>query len=114
MNVCKLLLAVAVMFPTTLLARQWTDDTGQFRREAEYLRHDARNVWVRDDSGRTFVVALERLSQVDRQYVAALRVGREPSDIAQDTRVSTAAPIVRGQNLGVQGGRHGREKASRS
>jgi hypothetical protein len=70
MNVSKLLLAIAVLVPTATFARQWTDDTGQYRREAEYLRHDDEHVWMRDDSGRTFVVALKRLSLADREYVA--------------------------------------------
>ncbi|MEX2112819.1 MAG: SHD1 domain-containing protein [Pirellulales bacterium] len=89
MNARTLLLAVAVLIPTNLLARQWTDDTGQHRREAEYLRHDTQQVWLTDGAGRMFVVARERLSAADRQYVAMREQPRQSA--ADQTPVTTLA-----------------------
>ena len=63
-------LAVA-LFPAMLAAREWTDDTGQYRHEAEYLHEANGEVWLRDARGMFYVVDIERLSQADRAYVAS-------------------------------------------
>ena len=66
-------LLAAAVFPTFAAAREWTDDTGRYRREAEYLYEENGEVWLRDAGGMFFVIDLARLSPMDRAYVASRR-----------------------------------------
>jgi hypothetical protein len=70
---CYALLCLAfVAVSPELQAREWTDSTGQFRREAEYLSQSEGKVWLRAPDGKTLAVSPDRLSSADRAYLAAL------------------------------------------
>jgi hypothetical protein len=72
-----LVLAAVLLLPTSLSAREWTDVSGRLHSQAEYVDHDATRVWVRNAAGKVLVADRERLSAVDRKYVADLeRVGQ--------------------------------------
>ncbi len=71
--------AVAVCVPVTLEARQWTDTTGDYRREAEYVDQSGGMVWLRAIDGKVYRVALEQLSRADQQYVASVASRTEPA-----------------------------------
>ena len=51
-------------------ARTWTDASGQGHVEADFIAFQADKVWLHRSDGRVFGVALDELSQPDRQYVA--------------------------------------------
>ncbi len=67
-----LALIAAVLFPSSLAAREWIDDSGQFRREAEYLYQREGKVWLRGAGGKVYAIAPQRLSEADREYIASL------------------------------------------
>ncbi len=61
MTRCTLALLAVALFPASLEARQWTDNTGQFHREAEYLYQQDGQVWLRAPDGKLLVVSPARL-----------------------------------------------------
>jgi hypothetical protein len=62
---------VLCAFGSTALARTWVDDTGQFRVEAEFVGQEGDVVVLRKADGTLRRVPLERLSQSDREFIAA-------------------------------------------
>ena len=65
------LVAVAA-FPNALAAREWTDLSGNYHREAEFLFARDGHVWLQDAGGTTYRIALAKLSVSDRDLVATL------------------------------------------
>ncbi|MGD9722589.1 MAG: SHD1 domain-containing protein [Pirellulales bacterium] len=82
---------IVVALPTTLLAREWTDATGAYRREAEFLAQRDGEVWLRDSAGKTYVVSPERLSAADRTYLAGLESQNIAPDGSRDAQTKTLA-----------------------
>ena len=50
-------------------SRTWTDATGKFRTEAEYLGLDDGKVKLKKANGKVITVPLEKLSEADQEYV---------------------------------------------
>lgn len=66
-----LLLWGAVSLTTAAEMRTWNDPSGKFHVEAELLRVEGSVVHLQCADGRTLEIELARLSEADRQYVAA-------------------------------------------
>jgi hypothetical protein len=67
-----LLLALAVL----VYAREWTDGTGQFKIEAEFVAVSGDKVRLKKPDGSLVEVPLERLSDSDRRFVEAQRASK--------------------------------------
>ena len=64
--------------------REWTDTTGKFKIEAELVSVADGNVQLRKKDGSMISVPLDKLSQEDREFLAAIQQKREPnSSVAQ-------------------------------
>jgi hypothetical protein len=64
-------------------ARQWTDQSGQFRRDGEYAGQLNGQVWIRSATGATYRVSIDRLSSADQDFIASLtEQGLAPSRTA--------------------------------
>lgn len=57
-------------------SREWTDSTGSFRAQAEYLGLEEGKVRLKKTNGNVITVPLERLSEADRQFVRQME-GRD-------------------------------------
>lgn len=60
---------VLAVFTTVAFARQWTDSTGKYTVEAEFLDFKDGKVRMKKDDGKTISMALERLSNADQEFV---------------------------------------------
>lgn len=58
--------------PTRLEARTWTDDTGKFRIEADFVGVRGGKVLLKKQNGITIGVPINRLSVADRRFLQAL------------------------------------------
>ena len=56
--------------------REWTDSTGSFHLQAEYLGFDDGKVRLQKADGTVIAVPLERLSQADREFVRQTKGGQ--------------------------------------
>lgn len=54
---------------SSLQGREWTDNTGQIRREAEFVKRDGSTVWFKDPDGRSRSAEFDRLSAADQAYI---------------------------------------------
>jgi hypothetical protein len=70
-----LVMAASALATTSGFGREWTDITGQYRREAEFVRRDGGRVWLIDAAGHHLSVELRRLSLADQALVAELESG---------------------------------------
>jgi SLA1 homology domain 1, SHD1 len=59
-------------------AREWTDNTGQYKRTAEFVRRDGANVVLERENGGETHVSWNRLSAADQMYIEELMAGLEP------------------------------------
>jgi len=74
-----LLLGSLLMAAGPASARKWTNDTGAFSVEAELVDVQDGNVRLKRPDGTTITVAVAKLSQVDRDYLAEQVRPRQPS-----------------------------------
>ncbi len=58
--------------------RTWTDVTGQFKVQARWVSQDATSVRLRLEDGQTIEVALEKLSDADRQFLRQREESKRP------------------------------------
>lgn len=67
----KQALAIGVIFVgvTSMLAREWSDTTGEFKLEADFVEVEDGKVKLRDEEGNEYRIAIKRLSSPDRSYV---------------------------------------------
>lgn len=70
--------------------RTWTDSTGKFQVEAEFIKVQDDAVLLRRTDGRTIRVPLNRLSEKDRQHVAD-RQSRGPAGGADELEITAQA-----------------------
>lgn len=79
------LMALAATVPdyATAELRTWSDVTGKFKVEAELLRADAENVWLKQADGKEVKVARSKLSEADRKFVAAWQKQQGAGDSQQ-------------------------------
>jgi hypothetical protein len=74
-------LVVVVLVSTSLEAREWTDASGQYRREAELLGREADLVYFQDALGNRLRVGFNRLSVADQQFIlASEQAGNVPAN----------------------------------
>src|SRR5262245_48376645 len=71
-------------------ARQWVSDDGRFKAEAELVSFDGQTVMLKKLSGVVINVPLNRLSNLDREYLETHktqeRVKLQDTQLAVDTR----------------------------
>ena len=65
-----LLLVAACLMTYPASARIWTDASGKYSVEAEFVAFDSMNVQLRKSDGVVISIALSRLSQSDRQFLS--------------------------------------------
>jgi CubicO group peptidase (beta-lactamase class C family) len=100
------LLWLAMLFCAPLLlaaepswARKWSDASGKFSIEAEFVEVKAGNVVLRNAGGKEFTVPLARLSPADRQYLASLgRPAPSPREATADKQISELLKRVQQQS----------------
>jgi len=63
----------ASVFSTVVLARTWTDRSGEFEVEAEYVGYKNGKVRLKSEKGKSITVDVQRLSQADQEFVAEKR-----------------------------------------
>lgn len=71
MNRARYLLALGVLLlcASTLAAREWTDLTGKFKVQADFVAEEQGKIKLRTEQGKTVRVSRDRLSKKDRAYV---------------------------------------------
>lgn len=73
-----LVIAVTLLNTQSLQARKWTDATGQFSVEADFVRRQGDTVVLRKQNGREIMVPWNKLSPSDQEYASSA-----PSDPPQ-------------------------------
>lgn len=96
-----ILLVLALATSSTSEARQWTDRTGKYRVEAEFVELSGGYVVLRKPDGATLRVRLDRLATLDQQYakrLAATAPAKSPADQRPvlDAELPPIQPQVRG------------------
>ncbi len=69
---CLLLALIAFLYADEALARKWTDSTGRFSVEAEFVEFVGGQVALKKTDGELIRLPLERLSEADQQHVQSL------------------------------------------
>ena len=91
-----LMVAVAVvLFSASLDARIWTDSTGKYRIEAEFVQLEGETVHLRRPDGQSIAIPLERLSPADQAY-ARQQAAPAAEDAAAEPPPSPSEPAVAG------------------
>jgi len=91
-----LMVAVAVvLFSASLDARIWTDSTGKYRIEAEFVTLEGDTVHLRRPDGQGIAIPLERLSPADQAY-AKQQAAPAAEDAAAQPPPSPSEPAAAG------------------
>jgi hypothetical protein len=77
------MLVLAVCVPTAL-ARTWTDSTGKYTVEAEFVEFKDGKVRLKKENGHIINITLKKLSDADREFVMSQRQA-EKTDVAEAT-----------------------------
>ena len=67
-----LILVFFVSCQCQAFARTWTDATGKFSVEAEFVSTDGEQVTLKKSDGSTITLPITKLSAADQEHVAAL------------------------------------------
>ena len=89
----------------TALARTWTDSTGTYKIEGEFVKLSDGKVEIRRDDGKLIRIPLDKLSEDDRKFArkAAKPAGDEtPFAIAGDDEKPVAKPAEKSDNKDTQ------------
>ena len=70
-SVAHLLVAFVIACSATCFAREWTDSTGKFHREGEFVRWEDGNVWLMANDRTRIKIPFNRLSKVDQEFINA-------------------------------------------
>ena len=91
-----LLVSVTVLVarPTRAEIRTWTDSTGAYKLEAEFVEEKDGNVRLKRTDGRIVALPVERLSAADQAYVRKQRAGTEPPTPKPDLLTPSAIPVT--------------------
>jgi len=68
-SACVVVLFVATLCPPSVLARNWTDSAGKYSVEARFLDCRSGKVRLQKKDGQVILVAIEKLSKEDREFV---------------------------------------------
>jgi len=85
-------ITVTLVLASVVSAREWSDSTGKFKIEAEFVSLEDGHVHLKKVDGSTIDVPLERLSDLDRGYVNALVSAKMPASSAPAARKPLATP----------------------
>ena len=95
MNIRPFLLLAFLSWPGSLSARDWTDVTGQYRREGEFLLQRDGRVLLQQSNGRTCSIGLDGLCQSDREFVLSTTARLERKNrSAADAKDHSAGKVV--------------------
>jgi hypothetical protein len=105
------LLAIVAAFAATMVvvaplqAETWTDNTGSFQVEADFLGIRGNDVYLRNESGVTLKVPLDRLNAASQQLARQLAAAQHPAPAAGTDTPDAAATALMQQieagNLGA-------------
>jgi thioredoxin-related protein len=73
----SLISLISVILPTTLQARPWKEAASDRTLEGDYVRTEGDQVIIRKTGGSTFKIALSKLSEEDRKFVAEQAPAKE-------------------------------------
>jgi len=88
---CLLLALIAFLYADEALARKWTDSTGRFSVEAEFVEFVGGQVALKKTDGELIRLPLERLSEADQQHVQSLTAPAAVSQPPSSGRKQTTA-----------------------
>lgn len=75
-------LLVLAVFTSEAAARKWTDSTGKYSIEAEFLNFQDGKVWLKKENGKAVSVPIDKLSKRDGEWV------RRRATVDRDFRIS--------------------------
>ncbi len=90
-------LLIAVLGGPGAYARTWTDTTGKFSVEAEFVDVSEGKVRLKGADGKTIHIPLERLSAGDREFVKA-HAGQNPFEDSTDDTPNKGAAVESGSS----------------
>ena len=95
---------VAVLACGDALARTWTDTTGKYKIEGEFIKLTDGQVDVRRDDGKLVRIPLEKLSEADQQYArkAAKPADESPFSVTGDETQASAKPKAESAGSDIQ------------
>lgn len=85
---CSVLLVLVMAWPAA--ARIWTSRDGTFTVEAELLDFGSESVRLKKQSGQIVTLALSKLSESDRDYIASLAAAKDPAKQTSSVRAVDA------------------------
>ncbi len=85
MRVCNLscVVVLVALMATTALARKWTDASGKYSTEADFIEFKDGNVILKKANGKLISVPFERLSTADQEFIT--------SELSTDAEVAYGA-----------------------
>jgi hypothetical protein len=86
--------AVGMIVATADLGREWTDRSGKFSVDAEYVAYDQGAVKLKKADGSMILVPVGQLSDVDVEFVLA-QIPRNIADYVRESKKSRAAYLGR-------------------
>jgi len=89
---CSITLCLMLVGTSPGWARMWTDNTGKFSVEAEFVEVKDGKVLLKKDNGKVFQVPIERLSDADQRYVASR--GEQPQSQVDAVEKTARAFLV--------------------
>jgi hypothetical protein len=113
--------ATLLLFVSTHHAREWTDNTGNFKVQADFVDFKGGKVRLKTEDGRLISLAIEKLSEADQAYVNSRTTGsgdgrdtlssRSPSEQGKLKNNSPAAKKVQAnpRTRSAQGGASGED-----
>lgn len=85
-------MVVSVAHPANGQVRTWTDSTGKFKTQAEFVSFKDGKVTIRQpESEKTVTIPLEKLSEVDKRYVRRILVKQRSEQRAAERKAQEAA-----------------------
>ena len=70
---CGLALATLFARGSLVAARTWTDASGEFRVDGDFVSIEAGVATIKTDDGRTVAISVEKLSKADRDFIDGLK-----------------------------------------
>ncbi|KAI9297977.1 hypothetical protein K502DRAFT_327826 [Neoconidiobolus thromboides FSU 785] len=75
--------------PSSIMVREWTDTTGSFKVEAEFIKFSENKIHLHKVNGVKIAVPIEKMSMVDLKYVSEL-IGEDLTESLDSTRKQNA------------------------
>lgn len=86
--------------PLQAETRSWSDSTGRFKREGEFVKLDANKVVLRDKDGKTVPIPFDRLCTIDQDYVVVVsrQRGGDPKAVVRERTAGGRWALLVGVN----------------